>query len=140
MRENDIKLIIRSHEGPDAREARPDMDDMLSGFTEDHNTKAGKLMTVFSAPDYPQFLPDISPRYHNKGSIAVLKHPHYAIPVLRQFEAVQPRPKASPYYELDVPDSDSENFELYGPDVSGMSGVVEDGDEIEQVSKRTKTS
>lgn len=29
-------------------------------------TVAGKLVTVFSAPDYPQFLPDSEPRFNNK--------------------------------------------------------------------------
>ena len=28
---------------------------MSQGFTIDHVTPAGRLLTVFSAPDYPQF-------------------------------------------------------------------------------------
>lgn len=50
-----MQLIVRSHEGPDARDKRPEMDPMNKGYTIDHVVKAGKLITLFSAPDYPQF-------------------------------------------------------------------------------------
>ncbi|GJV04347.1 serine/threonine-protein phosphatase 7 [Tanacetum coccineum] len=50
-----LKLIIRSHEGPDAREKRPGLGGMDEGYTIDHVVPSGKLITVFSAPDYPQF-------------------------------------------------------------------------------------
>lgn len=40
--------------GPDARVLRPDMQPMGGGWTLDHDTPAGKLYTVFSAPAYPQ--------------------------------------------------------------------------------------
>ena len=52
---NQLRLILRSHEGPDARCGREDLPDMSQGFTIDHVTPAGRLLTVFSAPDYPQF-------------------------------------------------------------------------------------
>ena len=52
---NKLRLILRSHEGPDARCGRDDLPDMSQGFTIDHVTPAGSLLTVFSAPDYPQF-------------------------------------------------------------------------------------
>ncbi len=52
---NNLRLILRSHEGPDARCDRDDLPDMKQGFTIDHVTPAGRLLTVFSAPDYPQF-------------------------------------------------------------------------------------
>ena len=52
---NALRLILRSHEGPDARCSRDDLPDMTQGFTIDHVTPAGRLLTVFSAPDYPQF-------------------------------------------------------------------------------------
>jgi serine/threonine-protein phosphatase 5 len=52
---NGLRLIIRSHEGPDARFERADLPDMAQGFAIDHVTPAGRLVTVFSAPDYPQF-------------------------------------------------------------------------------------
>lgn len=50
-----IQLIIRSHEGPDARDKRPDLGGMDAGYTVDHVVESGKLITLFSAPDYPQF-------------------------------------------------------------------------------------
>ena len=49
------QLIIRSHEGPDAREKRPEFAGMDEGYTIDHVVESGKLITLFSAPDYPQF-------------------------------------------------------------------------------------
>ena len=50
-----MQLIIRSHEGPDARDKRPGLGGMGEGYTVDHVVESGKLITVFSAPDYPQF-------------------------------------------------------------------------------------
>ena len=38
LRENGLRLILRSHEGPDAREGREGMGDMLAGYTLDHDT------------------------------------------------------------------------------------------------------
>lgn len=56
------QLIIRSHEGPDARENRPELGNMDKGYTIDHEVTSGKLITLFSAPDYPQFqVTSISP-------------------------------------------------------------------------------
>lgn len=48
-------MVIRSHEGPDAREKRPGLGGMDEGYTIDHVVESGKLITLFSAPDYPQF-------------------------------------------------------------------------------------
>ena len=50
-----FQLIIRSHEGPDAREKRDGFEGMAEGYTIDHVVDSGKLITLFSAPDYPQF-------------------------------------------------------------------------------------
>jgi serine/threonine-protein phosphatase 5 len=53
---NRLKLIVRSHEGPDARAKRPPHDrmpDISSGYALDHATPAGRLVTLFSAPEYP---------------------------------------------------------------------------------------
>lgn len=47
-------MIIRSHEGPDSRDGRIDFDDMVMGYSTDHNKESGKLYTLFSAPDFPQ--------------------------------------------------------------------------------------
>eukprot|EP00252_Welwitschia_mirabilis_P000271 TRINITY_DN1029_c0_g1_i4.p1 TRINITY_DN1029_c0_g1~~TRINITY_DN1029_c0_g1_i4.p1 ORF type:complete len:395 (-),score=59.49 TRINITY_DN1029_c0_g1_i4:415-1599(-) len=55
LRKNRLKLIVRSHEGPDAREKRPELEGMQKGYTIDHIVESGKLITLFSAPDYPQF-------------------------------------------------------------------------------------
>lgn len=38
---HDLRMIVRSHEGPDARFARDDMLSMDSGYTLDHDTEAG---------------------------------------------------------------------------------------------------
>jgi len=126
LRSNHLKLIIRSHEGPDAREARPEMPSMQEGYTEDHVTPSGKLVTVFSAPDYPQFICADAERYRNKASVVVLSAPDYSTPAIKQFEAVLPRPCVQPYYDIDdTPDSDEE-FENLEPATSGMSGVNEE--------------
>lgn len=50
-------------------------------------------MTVFSAPDYPQFVADDAERSHNKAAVAVLSAPDYATPRMVQFEADLPRPE-----------------------------------------------
>ncbi len=55
LSESGLRLVVRSHEGPDAREKRTDMLPMSVGFTVDHSVDAGLLVTLFSAPDYPQF-------------------------------------------------------------------------------------
>lgn len=58
----------------------------------DHNTPAGKLMTVFSAPDYPQFQ-EGPERLVNKAAVALLSAPDWATPRMVQYDAVQPRPQ-----------------------------------------------
>lgn len=103
-----LKLIIRSHEGPDAREKRPGLGGMDEGYTIDHVVESGKLITLFSAPDYPQFQAT-DDRYRNKGAYVILEPPEYDSPIFRSFEAVTPRPKANPFYDFeDVLDSDEE--------------------------------
>lgn len=103
-----VKLIIRSHEGPDAREKRPGLAGMDKGYTIDHEVESGKLITLFSAPDYPQFQAT-EERYNNKGAYVVLKSPDFDTPEFHSFEAITPRPKANPYYDFeDVIDSDED--------------------------------
>ncbi|KAM0067875.1 putative protein-serine/threonine phosphatase [Helianthus debilis subsp. tardiflorus] len=103
-----LKLIIRSHEGPDAREKRPGLGGMDEGYTIDHVVPSGKLITVFSAPDYPQFQAT-EERYKNKGAYIVLNSPNFDTPIFHSFEASIPRPKVNPYYDFeDVIDSDEE--------------------------------
>ncbi|EFN58373.1 hypothetical protein CHLNCDRAFT_20762 [Chlorella variabilis] len=129
LNQNGLRLVLRSHEGPDAREGRDDMQPMSGGYTLDHDTPAGKLMTVFrhamglrNAPDYPQFMPEEAERYNNLAAVAVLMAPDWATPTMRQFAAAHPRPEAQPYYDLYVPDSDEE-FEPAASSASGMTDV-----------------
>lgn len=93
LRDNGLSLILRSHEGPDAREGRDDLGPMTEGYTIDHVTPAGRLITVFSAPDYPQFLPESQDRYCNKAALAVLRGPGYVDPEFLQYDAALPRPE-----------------------------------------------
>eukprot|EP01023_Acetabularia_acetabulum_P006508 TRINITY_DN12704_c0_g2_i1.p1 TRINITY_DN12704_c0_g2~~TRINITY_DN12704_c0_g2_i1.p1 ORF type:complete len:417 (-),score=75.81 TRINITY_DN12704_c0_g2_i1:96-1346(-) len=112
LSENELELIIRSHEGPDARLAREDMPDVLEGFSEDHVTNAGKLITLFSAPDYPQFQ-DSDERTNNKGAVARIRLPNITQYEVIQYK-VQLRPKAQPYYNyIDALGSD-EDIEIGG--------------------------
>ncbi|TXG68539.1 hypothetical protein EZV62_003474 [Acer yangbiense] len=54
LRENHLKLIIRSHKGPDARAGQDVSRNILNGYSKDHDVVSGKLFTLFSAPSYPQ--------------------------------------------------------------------------------------
>ncbi|KAJ6313891.1 hypothetical protein OIU78_017527 [Salix suchowensis] len=85
-----LKLIIRSHEGPNARDKRPGLGGMDEGYTIDHVVPSGKLITLFSAPDYPQFQAT-EDRYKNKGAYIVLKSP-FDDPEFHSFEAITPIP------------------------------------------------
>ncbi|PRQ47162.1 putative protein-serine/threonine phosphatase [Rosa chinensis] len=103
-----LKLIIRSHEGPDAREKRPGLGGMDQGYTIDHIVESGKLITLFSAPDYPQFQ-GTEERYRNKGAYIVLEPPNFDHPVFHSFEAITPRPQVKAYYDYEEAiDSDEE--------------------------------
>ncbi|XP_073005924.1 serine/threonine-protein phosphatase 7 [Typha latifolia] len=108
LKNNGFKLIIRSHEGPDARDKRHDLAGMENGYTIDHQVESGKLITLFSAPDYPQFQATDG-RYNNRGAYIVLHCPDFATPEFHSFEAIKPRPKVNPYYDFEeVIDSDEE--------------------------------
>lgn len=108
LKKYQLKLIIRSHEGPDAREKRDGLEGMDEGYTIDHVVDSGKLVTVFSAPDYPQFQAT-QERYNNKGAYVVLQPPNFENPIFHGFSAVTPRPKVNPYYDYkEVIDSDEE--------------------------------
>lgn len=52
---NGLCGMIRAHEGPDMRERRKGMNDMLTGYSVDMDTGAGFVITVFSAADYRKF-------------------------------------------------------------------------------------
>ncbi|KAH9302411.1 hypothetical protein KI387_013994 [Taxus chinensis] len=108
LNKNRLKLIVRSHEGPDAREKRTELGGMHKGYTIDHVVESGKLITLFSAPDYPQFQASTE-RFNNRGAYIVLEPPDFANPTFHTFEAVMPRPKVNPYYDYEnVIDSDEE--------------------------------
>lgn len=108
LKQHNLKLIIRSHEGPDARAGRDDdFGDMLSGYSIDHNGESGKLYTLFSAPDYPQFG---RRRYNNKGAYVVLKSPDVACPSFRSFKAAE-RPMVDPYIDFDASNMDSSKLD-----------------------------
>ncbi len=51
----------------------------------------GKLVTVFSAPDYPQHMP--APRFNNTAAVLLLTPPDWATPQFIEFEAYRPRPQ-----------------------------------------------
>ena len=113
METNGIELVLRSHEGPDAREDRVGMNDMTSGFSLDHDIEGvGKLCTVFSAPDYPQFVEEGERRFNGRAAFVTLtSDTDYCEPAVTSFEAVKPRPRCDPYYDVTVGGSDEE-----GPD------------------------
>ncbi|CAN6714163.1 unnamed protein product [Malus baccata var. baccata] len=49
-------------------------------------------------------------RYRNKGAYIVLEPPTFNNPVVRSFEAITPRPQATPFYDFeDLSDSDQES-------------------------------
>jgi hypothetical protein len=50
-------------------------------------------VTLFSAPDYPQFMADGEARYHNRAAVLHLNAPGYSTPQVESFEAVLPRPQ-----------------------------------------------
>jgi hypothetical protein len=66
----------------------------------------GKLVTVFSAPDYPQFQAD-DVRFNNTASVLRLKPDNYTDYDVVTYSAVS-RPPARCFYDLATPGSDSE--------------------------------
>eukprot|EP00210_Caulerpa_lentillifera_P006344 g6060.t1 len=136
---NDLKLIIRSHEGPDARQFRNGMSDMMTGYSIDHETKNGNLVTVFSAPDYPQFQIG-DERTNNTASVVVLKAPDYATPDIIEFSAVLPRPAATVYYDMELyveTDVDFNEREEQEEETCKAPAKSEDQEESADCSKKT---
>ena len=113
LKTNGLSLVLRSHEGPDAREDREGMDNMHAGFSVDHDIEnVGKLCTVFSAPDYPQFIEAGDTRHNNAATFVRLRGDMaWAEPEPTAFSAARPRPESEPYYDITVGGSDEE-----GPD------------------------
>mmetsp|Transcript_4314 Transcript_4314/g.27480 ORF Transcript_4314/g.27480 Transcript_4314/m.27480 type:complete len:639 (+) Transcript_4314:214-2130(+) len=106
-----LRLVIRSHEGPDARADREGMKSMASGYTVDHEGPNGNLVTVFSAPDYPQFQHDGEERMNNLAAFVELQAPDVSEAKFVTFSAVKPRPHCMCYYDLGLPGSDVEGPE-----------------------------
>ncbi|GJP53173.1 hypothetical protein CLOM_g12362 [Closterium sp. NIES-68] len=126
MEAHGLKLIIRSHEGPDAREKRPEMKPMSEGLTVDHEVPAGRLLTLFSAPDYPQFQARRQ-RYSNRAAYLVFEGPDFSEPQVHHFDAVLPRPKATAFYDyMNCLDSDDE-IDLGSSDGGSSDGGSSDG-------------
>ncbi|CAN8256684.1 unnamed protein product [Cochlearia groenlandica] len=76
LKNSNLKMIIRSHEGPDARADREDMGNMLSGYSIDHEVESGKLYTIFSASMFSQG----ARNYENEGAYAILEPPNLTEP------------------------------------------------------------
>lgn len=55
----------------------------------------GRLVTVFSAPDYPQFMAEGEHRHNNRAAVLHLTAPDYTTPQVESFEADLPRPQVS---------------------------------------------
>jgi len=99
LHENGLKLVVRSHEGPDAREKRPFMKSIHSGYSEDHVGPSGKLVTLFSAPDYPMCGFKPKNQIPNDAAFLVLEPPDYSFePQVVSFK-VSHRPRPTQYYE-----------------------------------------
>lgn len=58
FKENNLHGLIRAHEGPDMREKRPGMNDMLEGYALDIELVSGYVATVFSSANYRTFYQD----------------------------------------------------------------------------------
>jgi len=112
LRAEKLKLIIRSHEGPDARHDRPEMPSIMSGFCVDHDCgDEGRLCTLFSAPNYPQFIDVDDVRHHNSAAFVVLRREtNWCDPQVVSFDAA-PRPESACYYDIDLGGSENEGPE-----------------------------
>mmetsp|Transcript_103 Transcript_103/g.155 ORF Transcript_103/g.155 Transcript_103/m.155 type:complete len:249 (-) Transcript_103:704-1450(-) len=106
LKENKLRLIIRSHEGPDSRIYRDDMKSLLGGYAVDHEGKHGCLLTVFSAPDYPMFAEE-DERTFNLAAFVVLRGPDFATPEFKQFEAAN-RPAVTAFSDSEDGDESEE--------------------------------
>lgn len=56
LKRNHLHGLLRAHEGPDMRELRPEMGDMLSGYSVDMELASGFVATVFTSAGYRKFL------------------------------------------------------------------------------------
>ncbi|CAN6578069.1 unnamed protein product [Malus baccata var. baccata] len=87
--------------GPDCTE------EFLKKFQRKYFFFHTQKMSGASAPSEPKATED---RYRNKGAYIVLEPPTFNNPVVRSFEAITPRPQATPFYDFeDLSDSDQES-------------------------------
>ncbi|XP_044497743.1 serine/threonine-protein phosphatase 7-like isoform X2 [Mangifera indica] len=105
LSENHLKLIIRSHEGPDARTGHEDSRNLLNGYSKDHDVASGQLYTLFTAPSYAQF-----GGFDNVGAYAVIKPPKFDSPIFLPLKAAK-RPEAPLYDSFLYEDFDSDGAE-----------------------------
>ncbi|KAL3506966.1 hypothetical protein ACH5RR_032348 [Cinchona calisaya] len=123
LKNSSIKLIIRAHGDPDARNKLLGPVGTDEGYTIEHEVGSGRLITIISAPDYTEFQ-EKEASYQNKGAYVVLDHPDFDTPSVGIFEAVTQRPKAKAYYyyknvtgssdELDLTGTSHEELDLAG--------------------------
>lgn len=129
LEQEGLGLLVRSHEGPEARFNRKEASDGtdplgcdledFTGYAIDHRfqgSNSPSCVTVFSAPLYPQHAPEFHvPRaavLYLQGNVYASSHiPVYLTPV--------PRPSGAPFY----------NTEQQGSDLKGP-GVEERGEEV----------
>ncbi|KAM1462210.1 hypothetical protein ACFXTH_046481 [Malus domestica] len=115
LKQSKLKLIIRSHEGPDVRADQDEFGDMLSGYSLDHAGYSGKLYTLFSAANYSQF---DKKRYNNEGVYALLEPPNFQSPSFHSFMAAG-RPKVDAY----VDNGDKGLVVVGEPDLASVSAT-----------------
>ncbi|XXQ39572.1 Serine/threonine-protein phosphatase [Plasmodiophora brassicae] len=105
LKAHGLSLLVRSHEGPDAREKRPHMpNNMMSGFGIDQTygeTGAPLCISIFSAPNYPMG----STARGNLGAFLRFDGPRLRTlePEVKQFGAVT-RPPVRTYFVEPQPD------------------------------------
>ncbi|KAJ0075280.1 hypothetical protein Patl1_33527 [Pistacia atlantica] len=114
-----LQLIIRSHEGPDARTGQEDSRNLLNGYSKDHDVASGQLYTLFTAPSYQQDKLDLIQLmpfhmqfggFDNVGAYAVIKPPKYDSPMFLPLKAAK-RPEVPLYDSLLYEDFDSDGAE-----------------------------
>lgn len=136
-----VRLVVRSHEGPDSRDAESAPDraqhfgSLDEGFSVDHEIEdqhgKASLVTVFSAPCYPQH----EATSDNKGSFLVLNAPNYHENYSVVTFAAAPRPPSMCYYALDD-DGDMATTEPIGGNGAAMCNGDEGGEYVGQLSVR----
>jgi serine/threonine-protein phosphatase 5 len=123
-----LGLLVRGHEGPEARLMRKQVSDgqdslgfdlsEFSGFFVDHRFEESRhpsCVTVFSAPSYPQFDPDF---HVPRAAVLCLSGPSYASSAEPNYITTSPRPSSGEAFydetegsELKAPVPDSNDID-----------------------------